>query len=81
MYYFVWVSVLYRKQWLSIFNRQVCRRHICTADMSTIADIMTELSGKNFTLSEAEAECFLAIMDTLLHHLILNWVCEASWTI
>jgi hypothetical protein len=45
-----------------------------------VADVMTFLSGKNFLWFETKLDCFLVIIDTLMHHLILDWVCEASQT-
>ena len=43
-----------------------------------ITDVMRALSGNNNLLFKAGVDCFPAIMDTLLPHLSLDWVCEAS---
>ena len=45
-----------------------------------IADVMTVLRPKNFPLLKALVRGFLAILDTLLHCLVLSWVCKASQT-
>ena len=43
-----------------------------------VTDGMTILSHNNFPLLEIFVNCFLVILDILLHHLILGWVCKAN---